>query len=230
MTDSNEKSPVIEIWDIEKLIPYEMNAKQHPEDQVRKLATAISKFGWTQPIVVWKNGEIIAGHGRRLAAISLGLKKVPVVVRSDLSKAEADALRLADNKVTSTTYDEMMVQDELIRIQDELEGMNILLTDLGYDQKEIDFAMANLGEINESALLDDFGSAVEDQRAENENHADEIDQSAAPVGDALGFKRVTVMQSREIRGYMAQVEEATSSNGPEALLKFFRQHLGKASA
>ena len=93
MSKNESNSPVIEIWDIKDLVPYEMNAKKHPQDQVEKLATAITKFGWTQPIVVWNNGEIIAGHGRRLAALHLGMKKVPVVVRSDLSKVEADALQ-----------------------------------------------------------------------------------------------------------------------------------------
>ena len=82
----------IELWDLDKIVPYAANAKKHPPDQVRKLATAITKFGWTQPIVVAGNGEIIAGHGRRLAAIQLGLAKVPVICRRDLTKAEADAL------------------------------------------------------------------------------------------------------------------------------------------
>ncbi len=219
----------VEIWDIEKLVPYELNAKKHPEDQVQKLAKSIEKFGWTQPITVWSNGEIIAGHGRRMAALHLGLKKVPVVVRSDLSKAEADALRLADNRVTSTEYDQSMIQDELRRLSDELEDSDIDLTDIGFDEKELDFSLSDLGEINDDFFTDDINGAVEEQRQENEASIDETDQTAAPVGDALGFKRVTVMQSREIRNYMGQIEAATGETGPEALLEFFKSKLGEAA-
>lgn len=216
----------IEIWDIEKLVPYELNAKKHPEEQVKKLANLIQKSGWTQPLVVWTNGEIIAGHGRRLAALHLGLKKVPVVVRSDLTKAEADALRLADNRVTSTEYDQGMIQDELRRLESELEGMSFGMSDLGFDDKEIDFSTSDLGEIDDSFFTDNISEAVEEQRKENEASIEDTDQTAAPVGDALGFKRVTVMQSREIRGYMSQIEAATGETGPKALLEFFKSNLG----
>lgn len=229
MSKSATPALAIEIWDIEKLVPYGLNAKKHPEEQVRKLATSIQKFGWTQPITVWTNGEIIAGHGRRLAAISLGLKKVPVVVRSDLTKAEADALRLADNRVASTEYDQGMIQDELRRLSVELEGTDIDLSDIGYDAKELDFSLSNLGEIDNSFFTEDIGEAVEEQRKQNEASIEETDQTAAPVGDALGFKRVSVMQSREIRSYMGKIEAATGETGPEALLKFFKQHLGDAA-
>lgn len=219
----------VEIWPIEKLVPYELNAKKHPEDQVKKLATSIEKFGWTQPITVWTNGEIIAGHGRRMAALHLGLKKVPVVVRSDLSKAEADALRLADNRVTSTEYDQAMIQDELRRLSDELEDSDIDLTDIGFDEKELDFSLSDLGQIDDSFFTEDVNEAVEEQREANEASIEETDQTAAPVADALGFKRVTVMESREIRGYMSQIEEATGDTGAAALIKFFKDNLGDAA-
>lgn len=229
MSAPKSNNPVVEIWDIEKLVPYAMNAKKHPKDQVEKLAVAITKFGWTQPIVVWTNGEIIAGHGRRLAALHLGLKKVPVVVRSDLTKPEADALRLADNRVSSTEYDQMILQDELRKLTEDLVGTDIELTDLGYDEREIDFVGADLGDINEQFFADDVATAVETQRAENEASVGEMDQTAAPVGDALGFKRVTIMQSREIRTAMLKIETMTGKTGPDALLDFFRSKLGDAA-
>lgn len=229
MSNTEAPSLAIEIWETEKLVPYELNAKKHPQEQVEKLAKLIQKSGWTQPIVVWTNGEIIAGHGRRLAALHLGLKKVPVVVRSDLSKAEADALRLADNRVTSTEYDQGMIQDELRRLSDELAGANIEIGDLGFDAKELDFSLSNLGEIDDSFFTEDVGEAVEEQRKENEASIEETDQTAAPVGDALGFKRVSVMQSRAIRSYMAKIEAETGETGPDALLDFFKSKLGDAA-
>ena len=215
MTQQAQK---IELWEIDKIIPYEANAKEHPQSQVEKLATAITKFGWTQPIVVAGNGEIIAGHGRRLAAIHLGLAKVPVIVRRDLTKAEADALRLADNRVTSTDYDQDLIQAELLRLNDELMGSSISLTDMGFDEKEINFVIADLGEIDDSMFVTDISAAVETQQKENELAVEQTDDIAAPVVDALGFKRVTISQSREIRDAMSRIESKTGKSGVEALL------------
>lgn len=220
-----EKSRQIELWKITDLKPYELNAKIHPDEQVEKLATSIKKFGWTQPIVVWKNGDIIAGHGRRLAAISLGMSKVPVIVRDDLSKAEADALRLADNRVTSTEYDSPMIQDELRRLSEELEGSNIDLIDLGFDAKELEFSMADLSDMEDGFFVEDISGAVEEQREGNESSLSDTDESAAPVGDALGFKRVTVGQSREIRTFMGLIESETEMSGAEALLEFMKKNV-----
>jgi len=209
----------VEIWKVADLVPYEANAKKHPEEQVRKLATLIRKYGWTQPIVIWTNGEIIMGHGRRLAAIYLDLEKVPVVVRSDLTKAEADALRLADNRVTSTDYDQDAIGKELRRLSDALEvGGNIALTDLGFDDKELDFTLADMSEIDDSFFVEDVSEAVEQQKADNDDVSGTIDDTAAPVTDALGFKRCTIAQSRSIRDLMGQLEAKTGRDGPDTLV------------
>lgn len=207
----------IELWDIDKLVPYEANAKKHPPEQVEALANLIKKSGWTQPIVIWKNGVIIAGHGRRLAALHLGLKKVPVIVRADITAAEADALRLADNRVTSTDYDQAAIQIELQRLSGELDG-ELQLSDLGFSDKELDFSLGDLGEINADFFVDDIGSAVEEQKRENEKKVEATDDTAAPVGDALGFKRVTIAESRQLRELMARIEERSGKKGVEALI------------
>ncbi len=216
----------VELWDIEKLVPYELNAKKHPEDQIKKLARSISQFGFSSPIVVWGNGEIIAGHGRRLASLHLGLKKVPVIVRSDLSKVEADAMRLADNRVASTEYDQEMVQEELRRLNEMImsDDLDLDLSITGYDEKEINFTLASMEEMNFDYFVDDVGEALEEQKRKNEEIVQSTDESAAPVGDALGFKRVTVSQSRTLREYMRQIETATGMKGADALIS----HLGSS--
>jgi len=210
-----------EIWDIEKLKPYENNAKLHDEKQIAKLANSIKQFGWTQPIVVWKDGSIIIGHGRRLAALKLGLKKVPVVVRSDLTKAEADALRLADNRVTSVAYDMDMISSELKRLQESLASTesNLTLFDTGFDENELNFAIEHLGEISDLNFVDDIGSAVEEQAEQNRENVAATDDIMAPVADALGFKRVTIAQSRQIHSLMSRVETKTGKKGPDALIE-----------
>jgi ParB-like chromosome segregation protein Spo0J len=221
MNESRQNEPrQIEIWDIGKVIPYTANAKQHPPEQVKKLATAIKTFGWTQPIVVWSDGEIIAGHGRRLAALELGLTKVPVIVRRDLSKAEADALRLSDNRVTSVDYDQALIQVELQRLSEELMDSDIMLSDLGFDLKELEFVTSDLGAINDDFFVDDVSAAVEEQKERNSEAIQNTDDIAAPVSDAFGFKRVTISQSRTIRDFMSKIETRTGATGAEALISF----------
>jgi ParB-like chromosome segregation protein Spo0J len=207
----------VEIKDITWLKPYAANAKKHPPEQIKKLAAAITKFGWTQPIIAWTDGSIIAGHGRRLAALELGLEVVPVVVRSDLSKVQADALRLADNRVTSTEYDMAAIQTELQAISDQLDG-SFSMEDMGFDEKELEFSLGDLSTMDTSFFADDIGAAVEEQKRANAEKVKETDDTAAPVGDALGFKRVTVAQSRQLRDLMNGIETKTGKKGVDALI------------
>lgn len=97
----------------EDLIPYEMNAKTHPADQVRHIANSIKNFGWTQPIVVDENNVVIIGHGRLMAAKELLLEKVPVVRRDDLTEEQINACRLADNKTNESEWDFGKLEEEL---------------------------------------------------------------------------------------------------------------------
>jgi ParB-like chromosome segregation protein Spo0J len=211
-----ESKPNLELWPIEKIRPYPKNAKIHSPEQIAKLAALIGRFRWTNPISVQKStGYIIAGHGRRLAAIKLGLKIVPVNVL-DVSNKEADALRLADNRVTSTDYDTGVIQEELTRLNEIGFDMNII----GFDAQELDFLTADLGVIDENVFVDDISSAVEEQKQENTKIQSEIDLSTAPIADAFGFKRMTIAQSRRIRSFMTDIERKTGKSGAEALIEF----------
>lgn len=89
----------IETWPIDRLRPYARNAKIHGTDQVAKIAASMAKFGWTVPCLVADDGELIAGHGRVLAAAMLGLTDVPVIRLGHLDEAERRAYRIADNKL-----------------------------------------------------------------------------------------------------------------------------------
>jgi ParB-like chromosome segregation protein Spo0J len=204
----------IRLVPIEDIHPYALNAKKHEPAEVAKLAKAIATFGWTQPIIVDKDMVIIAGHGRRLAGLHLGYAKVPVIVRDDLTKDEADALRLADNRVTGTDYDMAMIQEELQRLSE----TTIDMSALGFDEKEIDFSTADLGDISADFFVDDISAAVEKQQSDNARKTEEVDDVAAPVADAFGFKRVTIAQSRTIRDFMSRVEETTGLKGADALI------------
>lgn len=84
-------------WPIEKVKPYKNNPRNN-DDAVEATANSIKEFGWQQPIVVDKDGVIIAGHTRLKAANKLGLDKVPVIIAANLTDEQVKAFRLADNK------------------------------------------------------------------------------------------------------------------------------------
>jgi ParB-like chromosome segregation protein Spo0J len=216
----------VELIDIDKIKPYPNNAKLHPPEQVATLAKLIKTFGWTQPIVVDSAYVIIVGHGRRLAAISLGLSKVPVVVRNDLSLHEAMALRLGDNRSASQDYDFSKIQGDINILIDAAE-LDIDLT--GFSSKELEALTTKQDEIDPSVFAEDIGAAVDEQRNENAAAAAAIDESASPIGDAFGFKRVTVAQSRRIREHMSYIEAITTKKGAEALLAYFDSQRAAAS-
>ena len=84
---------------VEELRLYDSNPKEHPSEQVDKIARSIQDFGFTVPLVIRDDNTIIMGHGRLYAARQLDLETVPCIVRDDLTEAEARALRIADNRV-----------------------------------------------------------------------------------------------------------------------------------
>jgi ParB-like chromosome segregation protein Spo0J len=81
------------------LRPYDRNARRHSKKQIQQIAASIERFGFTNPVLVSDDGEIIAGHGRVEAAKALGLTSVPTLRLSHLSAAERRAYVLADNKL-----------------------------------------------------------------------------------------------------------------------------------
>ena len=125
----------IETWPIAKLRPYARNAKMHGDDQVAKIAASMAKFGWTVPCMVADDGELIAGHGRVLAATMLGLNEVPVIRLGHLDDAERRAYRIADNKLTELgDWDEAMLRDEIAGLLAE----DFDLTLLGITDEDLD--------------------------------------------------------------------------------------------
>lgn len=113
---------------ITEIKPYEKNAKEHPTWHLEKIANSIKAFGCKQPIVIDKNGVIVAGHGRFLAMTELlgytlleqkaytkkGEPVIPYVMADDLTEEEIKAYRLADNQLNALTGQDMrLVVDEL---------------------------------------------------------------------------------------------------------------------
>jgi len=111
--DDTDLHDDVTIRPLSDIVPYGENPKEHPQEQVDKIASSIQRFGWDQPIVVDGGGTIIKGHGRYQAAQKLGLEEVPVIEQPDLSDAEARAARIADNRVAESDWDDDLLAVEL---------------------------------------------------------------------------------------------------------------------
>lgn len=122
-----------------KLIPYENNAKLHPETQVKRIANSIREFGFQQPIVIDKHNVVVIGHGRLMAALELDLPEVPCVCADTLTDEQIKALRLADNKVAESGWSDNLLNLELSEITgiDMTEfGFEIDLSGLSFENDE----------------------------------------------------------------------------------------------
>lgn len=87
-----------------ELTPYRANAKKHDAAQVANVAESIRQFGFVQPVVVDRDGVIVIGHCRALAAEKLGMVEVPCVCVDDLTPEQVNALRLVDNKTNESPW------------------------------------------------------------------------------------------------------------------------------
>src|ERR1700693_3334174 len=108
----------IELWPVDKLVPYAKNARTHSDEQIAQIAASIIQFGFTNPILVDTNAGILAGHGRLLAARKLGLTEVPVIVLDHLSETQKRAYILADNRLAlNAGWDDELLAVELAELE-----------------------------------------------------------------------------------------------------------------
>lgn len=122
------KAEQIVVKKVSELKPYKNNARVHSPEQIEKLGNSIKEFGFVNPVLIDKDNGIIAGHGRVLAAKSIGVKEVPCIPVEHLTEEQKRAYILADNKLS-----EMAVWDEPLL---DLELMNLE----GFDMSSFGFA------------------------------------------------------------------------------------------
>ena len=108
------KPLTIKPMEVARLRPFANNARTHSKKQIRQIADSIKKFGFTNPVLIGDDDEIIAGHGRVEAAKHLGLQSVPTVRLSHLDAAQRRAYVLADNKLAlNAGWDRAVLASEL---------------------------------------------------------------------------------------------------------------------
>ena len=124
----------IELWLLDRLIPFARNPRTHSDAQIAQIAASIAEFGFNNPILVDTKAGIIAGHGRLLAARKLGLTEVPVIVLDHLSEAQRRAYVIADNKLAENAgWDDELLRSELAALQEE--GFDI--SAIGFEDDEL---------------------------------------------------------------------------------------------
>ena len=119
---------------IKELKPYKKNAKKHPKTQVEQIANSIKEFGFTQPVLIDKDNNVVAGHGRVLGAKKAGLKEVPTLCLDDLTEEQIKAYRLVDNKLNESGWDDGLLKQSL----EEIEEINMDLFGFSADAIESD--------------------------------------------------------------------------------------------
>ncbi|HLJ48865.1 MAG TPA: DNA methyltransferase [Bryobacteraceae bacterium] len=133
----------IEVWPVDRLVPYVRNARTHSAEQVAQIAASILEFGFNAPILVDTNDGVVAGHGRLLAARKLGLAEVPVVVLDHLSETQRRAYIITDNRLAENAgWDEKILAAELAEL--ERDGQDLAL--IGFSDVELEGLLADLSD------------------------------------------------------------------------------------
>lgn len=143
----------IKYMNIRDLKPYKKNAKKHNKEQVEQIANSIKEFGFTQPVIIDKNNEVVAGHGRILGAKKAGLKQVPTVCLEELTEEQIKAYRLVDNKLNESEWDYNLLDEELENLTEDID-MNLFgfdtrsLKDLFEEEQEVKFKVKPKHEVH----------------------------------------------------------------------------------
>lgn len=162
----------IEYMSTAELKPYANNAKIHTEEQIEEIKKSIEQFGMNDPIAIWKNNEIIEGHGRLIACSELGIEQVPVIRLDGLTDKQRKAYMIVHNKLTTNTgFDNDVLGIELKDIMGEID-----MTELGFSELEL------------SLLTEDY---------EPEPYDDTADEYEEHSKDFLQKKRVIITYTDE---------------------------------
>jgi ribosomal protein L7/L12 len=121
---------------IDQIKEYDRNARTHSKEQIAQIAESIRQFGFTNPVLLDKDGVLIAGHGRLAAARQIGRTTVPAIQLDQLTPTQVRALRIADNKIAlNSGWNQEMLAAEFAKLAD----IKFDLAVTGFELKEIKF-------------------------------------------------------------------------------------------
>ena len=184
------------------LVPYARNARTHSEAQIAQIAGSIAEFGFTNPILIYENGVIIAGHGRLAAAQKLGLDKVPCITLAGLTDTQRRALILADNRLAENAgWDTEMLRVEL----EELTDAGADLDAIGFDDDALDILLS--------------GDEDEKEHGDPEKYTKKID---APQYEPTGKHVDILADCCNVERYEQLLKEIDASRCGDDVKKFMR--------
>src|ERR1700683_4421819 len=139
LANFNRMAKHIEMWLVDRLIPWARNPRTHSDAQIAQIAASIAEFGFNNPILVDTKAGIVEGHGRLLAARKLGLTEVPVIVLDHLSDAQKRAYIIADNQLAlNAGGDDDLLRAELAAWQQEDFNLDLI----GFDDRDLSKLLA----------------------------------------------------------------------------------------
>lgn len=172
----------------DKLIPYVNNARTHSTEQINKLRASLREFGFINPVIIDREFNVIAGHGRIAAAKAEGIDEVPCVFADHLTEAQKKAYILADNRMAlDAGWDEEMLKVEIEALQ--AEDIDLALT--GFDEKEL----ASLFDTDSEVTDDDFDLTTALQKAAFVQRGDiwNVGRHKLMCGDATSEEDVSAL-------------------------------------
>lgn len=202
-----------------ELKPYVHNAKLHSAEQIEQIVKSIREFGFNDPVAVWKDNEIIEGHGRLLAALQMPeIDEVPVIRLDSLSDEQRKAYMLVHNKLTmNTDFDINLLENELKGIAD------IDMTSYGFQQmlKEIEKIEQKEKEKPETPFTEVLGEEHNYIVLYFDNTVDWLQMQS--IIDISGKMNLSIKRDGNISDAMKRVSVGRVFKGKEVLEKM-RQH------
>ena len=182
----------------EVLRPYENNPRQHSEAQLDRLVRSIKEFGFTNPILIDDDCNVIAGHGRLLAAELMGLAQVPTITLGHLTAEQRRAYVIADNQLAlNSTWDDDVLQAELQALGEA--GFDLTLLGWGDDLptfgEDIDLsALDDMDDDPTAELADGVMKAIQIEfRPEDYEEAKALVEAARKRGEYVGMKLIEAL-------------------------------------
>lgn len=179
----------MQLVNIDRLVPYQNNARTHSPEQINKLRASLREFGFINPVIIDRNFGVIAGHGRIAAARAEGITELPCVFADHLTEAQKKAYILADNRMAlDAGWDEDMLRVEI----EALQGADFDLMLTGFDDKElVDFFGTN----DDDAKDDDFdlSSALEQASFVQKGDVWTVGRHRLMCGDATSMDDVATL-------------------------------------
>lgn len=173
---------------IEKLVPYVRNARTHSKEQILQLRSSIREFGFINPVIVDKDYNIIAGHGRILAAKEEGITEIPCVFAEHLTEAQKRAYIIADNRLAlNAGWDAEMLSVEL----SDLHGADFDISLLGFDEAELSKLMGGLEDVEDDKF--DLSAALEKASFVKQGDVWHIGRHRLICGDATDAGTVSTL-------------------------------------